>query len=297
MVERVTDARSNANDQVMHAVGALGRSAHRRQVFEAVCFGKKRVKTVQDVADATGLTRKQVLNAAKALVHDQVIHQTTKGGETAYEKDSFLCGRRKEIFGLIDQPERQRNFPTKTNPQLGVEPQIHISVPSALVRVEHLTVDEIGSFSKVQDVPRGRPPTEVSESDFKAGLLCILRQGGDFKDWGGELNDAFSTHLEVDGRRLRTAFALKGPGTRGKLTPKKMGKNGDQIQRLLSTSADVYVLQYWNAIEQSVYEQVHQLAMARSAGSGTVVRYVIIDGSDSTRLIEAYPECFPTTGD
>lgn len=295
MVEKVTDARSNANDQVMHAVRALGRSGHRRQVFEAVCFGKKRIKTVQDVADSTGLSRVQVLNAAKRLVHDQVILQTKKEGDTAYEKDSFLCGRREEILRLVDRPEAQPEYPTKVNPRVGAEARVQISVPSALVRVKHLTVDEIDSLSKVRGIPQGLPPTNMSERDFKEGLLRIVRQPGDFKDWGGELNDAFTTHLVVGGKRMRTAIALKGPGTRGKLTPKKMGKNGDQIQRLFTTSADIYILQYWNGIEQSVYEQTHQLAMARSAASGVEVSYVIIDGSDSTRLIEAYPECFAAT--
>lgn len=47
-------------------------------------------------------------------------------------------------------------------------------------------------------------------------------------------------------RRFRdSGFACKGPGTKGILTPARMGQNGDQIPRLFTTAADVFLVQYW----------------------------------------------------
>ena len=44
-----------------------------------------------------------------------------------------------------------------------------------------------------------------------------------------------------------------------------MGKNGDQIQRLvLECPADVFLVQYWNAIDDSVLEQLEKFAQYKS---------------------------------
>ena len=96
-----------------------------------------------------------------------------------------------------------------------------------------VTVDDIDSFSKVLDIDEiPGEYTRIYESKFKAGVAAILGEKDLFKDWGGELNDLSSTKVRIDGKRRMSAFAFKGPGTSGKLTPCKMGKNGDQIQRL-----------------------------------------------------------------
>ena len=54
-----------------------------------------------------------------------------------------------------------------------------------------------------------------------------------------------STRLRIEGERRAAAFAFKGPGKTGRLTPRKMGKNGDQIQRLSKCPAEVFLIQYW----------------------------------------------------
>src|SRR5260221_444453 len=89
--------------------------------------------------------------------------------------------------------------------------------------------------------------SEVPEEKMKKGLMRILNETGKPpKDWGGEKNDLFTTKLKIDGARFHAAFALKGPGKKvKKLTSKDMGENGDQIQRLLRSSAQVVFVQYW----------------------------------------------------
>ena len=113
------------------------------------------------------------------------------------------------------------------------------------------------------------------------------------KDWGGEKNDLFTTKLKIGVARFHAAFALKGPGKNvKKLTSKHMGKNGDQIQRLLRSSAQVILVQYWRDIDQSVVDLMNDLAIGKSFSEGRVIHFGIINGEDSSRLIQAYPQAF-----
>lgn len=130
------------------------------------------------------------------------------------------------------------------------------------------------------------------EANFKYGVKRILNEKGTFKDWGGERNDLLTTHLRLAGKRRATAFAFKGRGRRGKLTPAAMGKHGDQIQRLFSSPAEVFIVQYWDQIGESVLEQMEQFAKAKSAVEGKEIFYCVIDGQDTARLLNAYPKQF-----
>ncbi len=79
---------------------------------------------------------------------------------------------------------------------------------------------------------------------------------------------------------------------KGKLTPGKLGKNGDQIQRLFESAGQVFLIQYWSVIDESVVKQMEQLAIAKSVMTGQEIFYGIIDGQDSKRLFDAYAAKF-----
>ena len=107
------------------------------------------------------------------------------------------------------------------------------------------------------------------------------------KDWGGENNDVFTTALRIGGKRRRAAFALKGPAKTGPLVPGKMGKNGDQIQRLFNSPAEVFFVQYEGEIKESVVEQMERLALARSFLASEVL-YGVIDEADTRAKGDLY---------
>jgi hypothetical protein len=102
----VTDVRGTAEHQIAEAARALGQSPHRRAVFAEIHSGRKRIKTVQEIADAIGLPRKRVLEEAVKLVHKQIITKTTRDGDTAYQRDSFYYVHRNDIFRRADQVKR-----------------------------------------------------------------------------------------------------------------------------------------------------------------------------------------------
>src|ERR687892_1567372 len=99
----VTDVRGTGEHQIDVAARALGQSSQRRAVFSAIHSGKKRVKTIAELAEATALPRKRVLEETVKLKHANIITQTRRDGDTAYERDNSFYIHRKEIFKRADR--------------------------------------------------------------------------------------------------------------------------------------------------------------------------------------------------
>ena len=120
----------------------------------------------------------------------------------------------------------------------------------------------------------------------------ILGNRGTFKDWGGERNDLYTSHLMIEGKRHATAFGFKGPAKKPPLTPGKMGANGDQIQRLFRTDAQVFIVQFEGEIAESVIDEMRAMAVNKSAENRKHIYYGVIGLEDSHRLRAKYPDAF-----
>ncbi len=289
----VTDIRSNAADQIAHAVQVLGHAKQRITVFRAIYFGKKAAKSVNEIALATGLDRVRVLQEGKRLAANGLVRQIRAAGITSYVKDSFYSANKNRVLQLTQNPVAFAAFPTKARPRNTIPTEITIRIPHQQVRVSFISIDDVDSFSRIRR--RKSIPgiyIRIPEAKFKAGIAKILLEKGKFQDWGGERSDLFTTKVRINGKRCPAAFAFKGPGTKGILTPAKMGKHGDQIQRLFRSPAVAFFIQYWGQIDDSINEQMEQFAKARSVTTGLNIFYCVIDGDDSCRLIEAYPNAF-----
>lgn len=286
----VTDVRSNNNDQLVYAAKKIGKSKVRQMVFTAICGGKKKTKSITNIVEKTGLPRKRVLEEAIKLHNFKVLEQVKAGTDPVYQKDSFYCQYTKQILTLANNGNRLKKIPTKTSPKIG-NLTIKVSVPRTNIRPKFLTIDGVDSFSKVWQTSPSSTIPPLYEKKFKAGMKSILGEIGNFQDWGGEIDDLYS-YIKIKGERLRCAFAFKGKGTTGILIPAKMGKRGDQIQRLFRSPADVYFIQYWGQIDESIIEQMEKIAIAKSALELRKIYYGIINGNDSSRLYIAYKKHF-----
>jgi hypothetical protein len=208
-------------------------------------------------------------------------------------KIGFYAEHKNLVLRLAENKKKLAALPTKVNPGGRSIPQtVTMKVPAKSYDVSDITVDDIQSFSKVKRIADGQPMLPIAEEQFKRGVKKLLGQQGKFTDWGGEKNDLFTTKVRVNGKRLPSAFAFKGKGKRGILKPKDFGKNGDQIQRLFQSDARLFLLQYWNQLDQTVYEQMRSFAIAKSAITGEKIYFGIIDGDDTQRLKLAYPNQF-----
>jgi len=264
----------------------------KRSVFEAMHCGRKQVKTVDQLASDTGEGRQQVLNAATQLANQDIIHRERNGRSIAYRRDPFYQANCRKILRYVDNPGSIASLPTKRRPRSPAGTTV-ISVPvrRSRIRAKCITVDEIQSFARVRRVCGGQVVT-LRESEVKEGLLRVIGDKGRFQDWGGEQNDFLTDKLQIRGRRRVAAFALKGPGKQGILTPAGMGKNGDQIQRLARSPAEVLIVQYHGQVADSVREQLELFAQLKSVWEDRQIWYGVIAGEDSSRIVAAYPKAF-----
>ena len=289
--QRVTDSRANRHELIENAVAAIGRSKDRRLVFEAVYYHKQRIKTVDEIAVRTGLKRMRVLQEANFLASRHIIGKVQRRGEgLAYEQDEFYQSIKAEILRRLDRGAMLEDLPTKRTPHTKLD--VKLTRARTTARARFVTLDEIDSFSRVRAVKPNVDGKAVSEAAFKAGLQRIIGETGTFTDWGGEQNDLFTTWLRINGKRRRAAFALKGPGAKGKMTLRHLGKNADQILRLFQSAADVFLVQYHGEIDQMVTAEMETHARDLARKTERAVWFGIIDGQDSRRLMAAYSKAF-----
>lgn len=298
-VQHVSEFPATAPEQIEFFARLLSNSEHRRKVFVEVYRGQsKKPKTAKEIGSHVGLPAKRVLEIAGFLAANNLFEQTKHQSRTAYKKYKNINTAKKKILRLATSKKQLDAHVTVRNPN---RPILRIELtPSSRdlkVDVKHVTVEDIDNFARVRSLEPNRLPAKLRparlpEDTFKNGVAAVLGNRGEFKDWGGEKNDLFSTHVKIGGKRRAAAFGFKGPGAKGTLTPAKMGKNGDQIQRLFSSPAEAFVVQYEGQIAESVLEQMQQLAVARSAQLGGRVYYGVIALEDSYRLRLGYPKEF-----
>lgn len=287
----VSDTVANRPESIAEAAKIIGRSKRRRKIFAAIYRGKRDPKPVSDLMKATGLSRVEVLQCGKQLRDEQLVEQAKINGETAYKKIGFYQKNRDRILRFVKNPKSLERLVTKRNVRNGFA-SITVPVPRKRVSATRITIDDIPSFNKIRRISNNVSAPTLPESKIKAGIARIIGEGGRFKDWGGERFDLSTTRFSLAGKRKQAVFAFKGPATKGHLTPGKMGKNGDQIQRLVTSPGDVFLIQYHGEIGDYVREQLQQFAQLKSVFEDRRIWYGVIDGQDTRRLIRAYPKEF-----
>ncbi len=264
MAVEVVDRTSNSSDQIVHAAEVIGPSKLKQGVFRAVYTNQRRRKTVEDLITATKSTQGQVIDAGRTLAHETIITRTPHNGVFVYGKVDFFRPRAKwqRVLRLAADKKAREKVPTKRNPKVSPSSvKVNLRLPSQRTLFAQIFVDDIDSFAKVRRQPKDPGYTKMPETKFKRGVTRILGEAGHFKDWGGETSDLQTGRLIYKKKRASTAFAFKGPGTTGILTPGKMGKNGDQLQRLAQCPVDVFVVQYWGQIGEAVLHQLRELVL------------------------------------
>lgn len=302
MVLNVSDSSSHRRDQIANLGELLVNAPSRQALVRAVYFGKKRVKSVKELAATLSAqigetTPKRVTEIGKPLVNRAFLQERiVENGRktTAYAKFDNRQLDVKEALKQANNKRRREEYHTKSNPKMkAVSHTVRIKI-AFVPKVESISVDDVKEFSKVkavESVLQELTPPRLPESIIKKGLVKLLGEELDAKDWGGELNDVFTTRVTVGGKRRRAAFALKGPAKKGPLVPKMMGKNGDQVQRLFSSPAQVFFVQYEGPIRESIVDLMARLASAKAVTEREVF-YGVIDQADTYRLRIAYAQAF-----
>jgi hypothetical protein len=158
-------------------------------------------------------------------------------------------------------------------------------------------VEDIDSFRKVRDVnPRAVSDLlkanglfEKSENDVQLAFEKILAVPMHKEDWGGEINDLYTTNIVINNARTDAAFLLKGNGLRkAKMEIADCGKNGDQLLRLTKSPARLLVVQFVGQVSEAVIDDIAGKVRDLTKQRGEQHHYCIIDGQDTARLMRAY---------
>ncbi|OGG37801.1 hypothetical protein A2110_01790 [Candidatus Jorgensenbacteria bacterium GWA1_54_12] len=294
MTQDVSDLRANANEAIVRAAQVIGKSKQRRVIFEAIYKGKRMIKTAEELANLFTHIKPQnrrrilALDCARALVNDKLVEQVKdpKTKRAAYRKVGFYTKHRDRILRIVDNPKGAEKIATKQNPIGKNEAWVRILVPKAAQPV-FVTVGDIYSFATNRKSIKINPDLlrNIKEEEIKERFKKIIKESGVFKDWGGEKSDLYSTRVQIrKGKRVATAIVFKGRATKGKLTPEKMGKRGDQIDRLFQSAAELFLVVYPGQIDESIVNQMHVFALAKATTSKSPIYYGVIDHDDLLEL-------------
>jgi hypothetical protein len=160
---------------------------------------------------------------------------------------------------------------------------------------------EIDSFRRALAVPAEQVagfanPLVLPERVVKHLLARLLGEPFVPNDWGGEHDDLYTTRATLNDRPTPTSFLLKGAGLKGMLTPSRLGKNGDQLTRMLRQPADLFVVQHVGPVSPAVRQQLQDAVVARRTHGHTAAVGSVWDGVDTARLFVAHGYLEPHTG-
>ena len=250
-----------------------------------------------------------------------------ESGSYNEDDDNHQYEEQMNQWGTEVVAELKRIFPTELESNLFLNPEIPIGVVSGdyeyqsmvkrfghfirgletirntslpqytdLPMQDRLYVEEIDSFQKVRDINPAMVAgflqngfLDWTENDVQLALEQILGVSFHKEDWAGEVNDLYTANVVVNGTRRATGFLLKGPGigNEKEMTIADCGKNGDQLVRLFTTPADLFIVQYIGRIAEMLIKDV-QGKVTELHSQGKTVHFLIIDGQDTARLLYAY---------
>jgi hypothetical protein len=156
-------------------------------------------------------------------------------------------------------------------------------------RWQRIDVGEVEQFARIDfDVAPGALDVmrNVPEAEVKKALAALIGEPVVPKDWGGEQHDLWTTRLRLESRAHTAAFVLKGPAGGSMWRPMTiamLGRNGDQLQRLASSPAEVLVVQHCHEIRPEVVSMLESLA----SDMRNPRRFMVIDGYHSHALMRA----------
>jgi hypothetical protein len=295
MPHSVIDVGSNLEENLERWSGALVRGGDKLEVFNVVYSSKRNQWTAKEISEALdgAIDAYKVPIAGKKLVGDGILHQVPGSWPVIYTKIPDIQHYKKRILVLAKNARKRKALPTKRKPKVRVK----VNVSGRQVgrgRAVEITIDDIDQFSRVRKTkkkPRSLRP--LPEKKFKRGFLKLFGEAGSFPDSGIERDDFITNKLTIKGKRHAASFALKGPGLPAKtMNPARWGKRGNQIQKLVSAPAAVFILQAEKQFDEDSLEQLQNLVGHKALQQHRTLYYGYIDRADSLRLRHAYPEFF-----
>jgi hypothetical protein len=294
-IQHTTEFSATSEETIQKIATELSASDRKYRVFEAVYSGGNKPKDADAVAALTGLDRVSVLQLATPMAHQQYFEPLKHNARVAFKKYEHINAVKHRILQLARNPKKLKQHVSARTPRQTILVEVD-SRKRTEINVQEIFIDDIEEFKLVKNLKPAQlsdlDPRRLPEKIFKYGVASILGNKGKFQDWGGEKNDLYTSNVTIAGQRKSTAFAFKGPATSPPLTIAKLGKNGDQIPRLFSTTAEVFLVQFEGAIDEAVKSEMLTHAIRKSHETGKEILYGLISTEDSHRLRVKYASNF-----
>ncbi len=186
MVLNVSDSVSHRREQIANLAELLTNAPTRQALVRAVYFGKKRVKSVGELAARLSphigtITPKRVTEIGKPLVNrafgqERIVENGRK--TTAYTKFDNRQLDVKKALKLANNKRKRDEYHTQSNPRARVAGHtVSIKVPF-VPKIESLTVDDVKEFAKVRSVKS--VPGELA----LCGSRRLFSRGVSLNCWG-----------------------------------------------------------------------------------------------------------------
>lgn len=161
-------------------------------------------------------------------------------------------------------------------------------VANAYARLSPEEIESFGQISAVSEIEVANlVPLNMAEMEVKQHICSIIGYPFVQKDWGGEACDIFAS-VQFRRRTVPAAFLLKGKAYAHKpLRLADLGKNGDQLVRMFSLPAQIFIIQSNGPIDGAVHSQI-QAQIADRLLTNRPAYYLVIDGIQTARLLRAY---------
>ena len=295
-IQHTTEFSATSEETIQKIATELSTSDRKFRIFEAVYSGGNKPKTAAELAARLAeIDEQTVLKLATPMAHQQYFEKLKPEGRIAYKKYPHINAVKDKILRLAKNPKALKKHVSSRTPRSTVLVKVD-SRPRTEIRVREIFIDDVAEFEKVKDLKATDLPqldlNRLPEKIFKYGVASILGNKGKFQDWGGEKNDLYSSNVTIGGKRISTAFAFKGPATSPPLTIAKLGKNGDQIPRLFSTTAEAFFVQFEGDVEEAVKDAMMTYGIRKSKETSKEILYGIIAREDSHRLRVRYEKHF-----
>jgi hypothetical protein len=294
-IQHTTEFVATSEETIQKIATDLAGSGRKFRVFKAIYSGGGKPKDAALLAKRTHLIEMVVLQLATPMAHQQYCERVKYKGRIAFKKHQHINAVRHSIFRLAKNRKLLAKHVSARTPKQTISVRVK-SRERTEIKIREVFIDDIDEFRRARTLKAAKlqplTPLRLPEKVFKYGVASILGNKGKFTDWGGERNDLYTSHIIIDGHRRSTAFGFKGPATPPPLTPRKLGKNGDQIPRLFSSTAEVFFVQFEGKIEESVKELMLTHAIRKSHETRHEILYGIIAFEDSHRLRTKYSAHF-----
>ncbi|PUA81059.1 hypothetical protein [Nocardioides currus] len=145
-------------------------------------------------------------------------------------------------------------------------------------------------FSRALNLKDLQELRDVPERQVKTWFAEIFGEPDVPKDWGGEQFDLWTAQVTIGREHVQTAIAFKGPALFRPMTIAHLGHNGDQIDRLFATAADLLVVQHCHSITAPVVNMLRIYATHPSH----VRRYMTINGYQTLAILRHFGYLTPS---